>query len=121
MLKGLSSIQPDFDWQRLNQLADEDPDFATELLAMFLKDAESSLAKIDRAVEQRSHQIVEDVAHALRGASANVGANTMAAVAMRLEDIAGCAELSEAQGLLQLLYDQCKMLRTEITDKLRRS
>ena len=118
MLKSLSSIQPDFDWQRLNQLAGEDPDFAIELLAMFLKDAEGSLVGLEQAVEQRSLQAIEDVAHALRGASANVGASAMSALAVQLEDIAHCGKINQVQGLLQLLYDHCKMLRAELTARL---
>ncbi len=82
MLKGLPSVQPDFDWQRLDQLADEDPDFAAELLAMFLQDAEESLTNLDQAVERRSLQTIGDIAHALRGASANVGAGAISAIAM---------------------------------------
>ena len=118
MLERLLSIQPGFDWQRLHQLADEDPDFATELLAIFLKDAGESLARLDQAIEQRSLQAVEDLAHRLRGASANVGASEMSAVAMKLEDTARCGETSKARELLRLLYEHCKALRSELTARL---
>ena len=114
MLKSLSSIQLGFDWQRLNQLAGEDPDFATELLAMFLQDAEESLARLDRAIEQRSLQAVEDLAHTLKGASANVGAGAILAVATQLEDTARCGEIGKARALLGLLGEHCEALRAEL-------
>ena len=119
MLKSLSSIQPDFDWQRLNQLAGEDAGFAVELLAMFLKDCESSLATLNRAVTARSLQAIEETAHALRGASANVGAIAMSTTAVQLEEEARNGELSEADSLLQLLDDQRKLLQAELQAKLK--
>lgn len=66
---------PDFDWQQLRQLADEDTDFEAELLEMFLQDAERSLRDLDLAIASRRIQAIEDIAHSLHGASANVGAS----------------------------------------------
>lgn len=117
MLKSLSSIQTNFDWQRLNQLADEDPDFAVELLSMFLKDTESSLLLLERAISAQSFQSIEDVSHAIRGASANVGAIAISEVAVQLEEAACCKDIRAVNRLLQLLYEQCTQLRAELSTK----
>lgn len=118
MWESLSSVQPAFDWQRLNQLAGEDTDFAVELLAMFLKDAESSLAVLDRAISMRSLQDVEDTAHTLRGSSANVGAIALSTIAMQLEETARDGDTAKAHSLLQLLDEHCQILQAELTAQL---
>ena len=126
MLKSLSSrklpaqqspLQPNFDWQRLNQLADEDPGFAIELLAMFLKDTESSLRGLERAIAIQSLQAIADTAHTIRGASANVGAISVSTVAIQLEEAAGSGDMTEVTRLLHLLHEQCNKLRAELSAK----
>lgn len=87
---------PDFDWQRLKQLADEDTDFEAELLALFLQDAERSLKDLERAIASRRLQAIEDIAHSLRGASANVGASALALVASQLEQVARSGQLTNS-------------------------
>ena len=119
MLKSLSSIQPGFDWQRLDQLAGEDADFAVELLAMFLKDAESSLSILERSISTGSLQAIEDTAHTLRGSSANVGAIALSTMAMQLEEAARSGEMTKACSLLQQLCDRRKMLQAELSTRLK--
>ncbi len=108
---------PDFDWQQLRQLAGEDTDFEAELLEMFLQDAERSLRELERAIASRSLQAIEDIAHSLRGASANVGASALALAASQLEQMARSGKLvnpSAAQGLLQQIQKHCQRIRIHL-------
>lgn len=114
MLKSLSSVQPGFDWEQLNQLAGEDRGFAIELLAMFLKDTERHLAALDRAVANHSLQEVEDVAHTLKGASANVGAITMSELATQMEKAACAEDISKVSCLRRLFAFQYELLHSEL-------
>lgn len=109
-----SSTLPDIDWQRLNQLAGEDADFAVELLAMFLKDSEHSLASVEEAIERRSPRALEEAVHALRGASANVGALKISAAAMQLEEMACEGQFERASGLFQQLQTHFNELRKKL-------
>lgn len=109
-----SSTLPDIDWQRLNQLAGEDADFAVELLAMFLKDSEHSLASVEEAIERRSPRALEEAVHALRGASANVGALKISAAAMQLEEMACEGQFERASSLFQQLQTHFNELRKKL-------
>lgn len=115
MLKSSPPTQSDFDWQPLNQLAGEDPDFAVELLTMFLKDAENSLSLLESAIADQSCQRIEDAAHALRGASSNVGAIAMSLTAQQLEQSACRGDTANARSSLQMLYACCQRLRSELS------
>ena len=106
-------VSPNFDWHQLNQLAGEDPNFAIELLAIFLKDAQNSLTLLERAIAAQSTQAIEEAAHALRGASVNVGANAIAQIAQQLEQSARSGRVAQARERLQQLRDRIQTLRSE--------
>ncbi|MGD1899349.1 MAG: Hpt domain-containing protein [Phormidesmis sp.] len=103
----------DFDWQQLRQLAGEDSDFENELLAIFLNDVNSSLASLESAIATKSVQTIEEVAHSLRGASANVGAKALAAVALQLEQAARRGEMTGAHSLLRQLHTHCRRIQAQ--------
>ncbi|MEL6491917.1 MAG: Hpt domain-containing protein [Cyanobacteria bacterium J06634_6] len=107
----------DFDWQQLRQLAGEDSDFEIELLTIFLQDAESSLGKLDRAIALSNSQAIEEAAHSLQGASANVGARALAATANQLEQRARNGNINGATLLLQQLRQQCKAVQMQFLSR----
>ena len=109
---------PDFDWQQLRQLAGEDTAFEAELLQMFVQEAESSLRELESAITSRSIKTIEEVAHSLRGASANVGASALAVAASRLEAIARNGQIAEANSLLQQLQAHCQKIQTYVANRL---
>ena len=110
-MRGRSSDQ--FDWQQLRQLAGEDSEFESELMAIFLQDAKQSLQQLEQAIATKSVQTIEEVAHSLRGSSANVGASGLSAVALQLEQSARRGETSGALGLLNQLNQQCLWLQSQ--------
>jgi histidine phosphotransfer protein HptB len=114
MITAHTSTTPDFDWQQLKQLAGEDAAFEAELLEMFLKDAEISLRALELAIASRSLQTIEEIAHSLRGASANVGACALAFSARQLEHAAHTAHLDDAQNLLQQIHTHCQKIRIHL-------
>lgn len=114
MLKSQSLAPTDFDWQQLRQLAGEDAEFEAELLAMFLQDAANSLRRLEQAIATGDIQSVEEIAHSLRGASANVGASAIARAAYQLEQAARNGRLSDAPSLLQQLERHCQRIQTQL-------
>ena len=111
MLKSQATC--DFDWQQLNQLAGEAADFEAELLAIFLQDAESSVGEIENAIAVKDILAIEEAAHSLRGASANVGAKALAAVAGQLEQVARSGKMTGARTLLKQLTRHCRNVQTQ--------
>ena len=107
-------LPAEFDWQQLRQLAGGDPEFEKELLTMFLDDAEASLRQLESAIASKSTTAIEDIGHSLRGASANVGASAMAAVARQLEQAAQKGKMTSASKLLQQLDTHCKKIRAQL-------
>lgn len=108
---------PEFDWQQLRQLAGDDRAFEYELLEIFVQDAQQSLAKLENAIATRSIQAVQDTAHSLKGASANVGASALSLAARQLEQITRSEELAKAPMLLQQIRTHCSRIQRYIQTK----
>ncbi|MFE4106834.1 Hpt domain-containing protein [Almyronema epifaneia] len=73
------------DLEQLQQISGNDPEFEQELLQLFVEDAIAQTAILEEAIAQQNSQAIEETAHHLKGASANVGATSMAETAAQLE------------------------------------
>ncbi len=95
MLRSSLSAQLDFDWQQLRQLAGGDAGFELEPMAIFLEDTEESLKQLEQAIAAQNIPAIIDLAHTVRGSSANVGARALARAARKLEQVTHSSQLSD--------------------------
>jgi signal transduction histidine kinase/ligand-binding sensor domain-containing protein/CheY-like chemotaxis protein/HPt (histidine-containing phosphotransfer) domain-containing protein len=89
----LTSMEP-VDWERLMRTADNDRDFAGELVQLFIESGDSVLKDISDALERGDMAALGRAAHSLKGSSANMFAKPTSEAAARLESAAraGAAE-----------------------------
>ena len=82
------------DWERLMLTADNDRDFAGELVQLFIESGDSVLKDIRDALERGDMAALGRAAHSLKGSSANMCAGLASEAAARLESAAraGVAE-----------------------------
>jgi two-component system sensor histidine kinase/response regulator len=73
------------DLARLNELTDGDPEFAYELTSTFVASGEQVLSEIDHAIAAFDRPALSRAAHKLKGASANIHAEPLCALALALE------------------------------------
>jgi two-component system sensor histidine kinase RpfC len=66
-----------------------DPTFIDRLIMGFFTDTERLQAQVLEALAQRKYETVKDVAHALKGGAASVGASELSQLAARLEKLSG--------------------------------
>lgn len=69
----------------LYRLSDNTPEFAVELLISFLEDSHNHLNTLREAVSHQDFPQIQQAAHHIKGASANVGATRMRFLAEQLE------------------------------------
>jgi CheY-like chemotaxis protein len=109
--------EPVFDETVLLGLLDGDEEAAAEIIAEFLDDASRQIAALGRAVASGDQSLVLQHAHALKGASANVGAKTLRRLSAQLEEQAGGATLDGVVDLSRGL--QTELVRLGETVKAR--
>ena len=104
---------------RLRSLAaSTDPSVLSEIYQTFLQSAADYRKAIHDAMSAGNADALRKAAHTLKGASANVGATTLAAVAGKLEALGKAGALAEAAALAQPLETEFKRVETAVQDLL---
>ncbi len=76
---------PVLDWQELLQRLGDDQEFIAEVLAMTVEEAAREVPEIEAALAAGEMAHVQELAHALKGATANTSARALCAVAADVE------------------------------------
>lgn len=88
---------------RLGDVFGDDPGFLAEMYGIYVDDARNRLAELDAALGASDAKKVKAAAHTLKGASGNVGAERMSALAAELEQIDFAQAPQKAQDLAAAL------------------
>ncbi|PSQ96940.1 MAG: Hpt domain-containing protein [Bacteroidetes bacterium SW_9_63_38] len=91
-------------------LVDGDSEFLGSLVDTFLRDCSSYLNDIRTAVEEDDADALQQEAHGLKGAAANMQADAAQAAARRLEDIGRTGDLARAPDALAQLEEEVERL-----------
>ena len=76
------------DWEKLKSITDGDAVFEEELVQLFIESGDAALRDIRDAVTQGDLSAIQRASHVLKGASANIHAQSASRAAARLEDAA---------------------------------
>lgn len=99
------------DWTFLNILAEEDPQFAQELLKIYCEDGQVCMQRLIQAIETENYDLLYSMAHYLTGASSNVGAIHIVTYARKLEELAHQKEIGNAMDLVKLIQSDFQKIQ----------
>jgi two-component system, sensor histidine kinase and response regulator len=105
----------------LEQLDRDGGDLLSEVLHQYISDATSRMASLRVAVDDGDLGAAAETAHAMRGASANVGASMMATLCGRIEEFAKRGDASGCAALLGVADDEFERVRIALTATLLRT
>lgn len=101
--------------QGLRELQEEDePDFLTELIDIYLEDASVLVAEIERKTKSGDLEGVRQVAHTLKGSSGNLGAMVLSKICYEMELCAKNGDLVGAQKVLPRLLQEFEVVTTQL-------
>jgi CheY-like chemotaxis protein len=111
-----SSVHADDVRSGLKQLEEDyDKEMVTKIVEMFIPDAEARLAQIDQAIKQEDSRALEEAAHSLKGAAANIGAGGMAQLCAQLETQGELGDLGDAPEMMKKLAASWPEVRSVLT------
>jgi HPt (histidine-containing phosphotransfer) domain-containing protein len=105
--------------ERLENISMGDADFADELVQVFLDEASEQIEKLRAAVERADCQEAADVAHRLKGAGANIGAEILAAACQRLETAARGRALERLTEGFDVVDEEMNRVRSTFVSAMR--
>ncbi|HEY9786172.1 MAG TPA: response regulator [Candidatus Obscuribacterales bacterium] len=89
------------------------------ILDTFLQTSEQKLDGMRYCIKERRYELVVDLAHELKGASASIGAKDLSRLSLQLEQAAGAREWREMQSVLERVEVAFEKLQIFIQDYLR--
>jgi HPt (histidine-containing phosphotransfer) domain-containing protein len=95
---------------RLDELLAEAPEIVGELVILFADDVGQRLAELRQAVDAGDLESIKRVAHGIRGAAANIGAETMMRLAETLEYLGPSTEAGPVVGELETEFEAVSAL-----------
>lgn len=101
--------------EHLSTLSDADPMFEQELLEVYLEDSYSHLELAKQAIATKDSNELAREAHHLKGASGNVGADTMQALSKDLEQASKNLNWADALSLIPHLEQGLQEIHTFLT------
>jgi HPt (histidine-containing phosphotransfer) domain-containing protein len=104
------------DKEALLNLVDEDLDFLETLVDTFLEDCDSYMSSIRTAVEEEDATTLQEEAHGLKGAVANLKAEPAWEAARRLEEMGRSATFDEVDAALEQLETEIERLRAVLRE-----
>jgi len=106
------------DVTRLTESFGDDYEFLNDTYQIFLDDTQTRIAELVDVVESSSAEHCAAVAHAIKGASENVGAETMSAIAGAMELDGRAGDMSNAPSNLKALQAEFEKASAFIVDYL---
>lgn len=99
--------------QELRELADDsgDPGEFRELIQLFLTELASGLSSMSKALAEGNTEELARLAHGLKGASASMGATSLASLCRAFEETAKNRELHAAEQELKRIESEVYIVR----------
>jgi len=101
--------------ETLRQLtAPGEPDVLAEVLKLFLDEAPTRIAKLRNAWEARDIQLVQRLAHSLKGSAGNIGATRLFEICKQLDSSGRSGIVADTGGLIDALTSEYRKVEEEI-------
>jgi CheY-like chemotaxis protein len=104
----------------LNELAEDDRDFADELIKAYIFDTTRRLGALAPALERNNLETIKNLGHSIKGSSAALGAVIIASLGKKLENMAQSGSLQNTDVLLKKMNQEFSNLKTFLENLLTR-
>ncbi len=102
----MSAINPHVSRNRLDEIGMGDPSFTAELIDIMLEDGYSRVHMLRQAFDAQEMESVGKLAHSLKGAALNVGANALADLCASIDDTARNLRVLVEAGRIEALEQE---------------
>ena len=98
------------DMKRAMDAVGGDKELLNELLNMFYEDSKAKVKEIEEAIKNKDYERLRELAHSVKGASANIGLTDIYEICLELENMAKKKDLSGSDKLYSKLKENIEAL-----------
>lgn len=102
------------DWAAALEHVEGDRELLAEVARLFVEEWSITRAELDASLDKHDLKVTERLAHGLKGAAANLGAQSISEPAFRLEKLARAGEYQEARNQWTIVRDGVEHVLTQI-------
>ncbi len=102
------------DWETAIERLGGDKDFLIELLNELIEQMDQSLPELKQAIEQNDYDNVRSIAHGLKGAAANLGADQIANAFYEMETMGKNQDLNTAMSKFEEILEMKESVKQEV-------
>jgi CheY-like chemotaxis protein len=103
------------DWERAFETVGGDHQLLCDLIKVFLKDRDSMVANIEKAISAKNDKELRLSSHSIKGALTHLGARESAILATQLEEMATLREWDNVEPVFEEFTQSLKPLSAEMT------
>jgi len=96
----------------------DDREFFSDLFKTYYDDNSSRMEQLQNKLEINDADAVEQIAHSIRGASGNIGAEAMKEFATELETMGRKSQLGQAPSILESMNSEFEQIKSYIDSYL---
>ncbi len=93
-----------------------EPFLVNQIFTSFLSDGAERIRGLRRSLDGSDAELLRKIAHAIRGASANVGAHHMADIARQLETLGRSSSMTGAMVLIEQIEAEFERIKVEVAE-----
>ena len=109
-------MEPPLNMDRMREASLNDPEFMFELIDIFLDDTPIQVGILRQAVDSQDPEAVTSAAHRVKGASSNLGAESLAALCARLEEDGRAGQADSLGSLMNGVDDEFERVKVFLGD-----
>lgn len=99
---------------QFDELKDLLEDDFVDLITNYMYDSEKRVAEMQQAFDNNDNRLGFESAHSLKGASSNLGANTLNEMCYQLQEICRGGQIHKHQQLITEIKAECQAVNDEI-------
>ncbi len=108
-------IKPAFDMDHAREITDGDTEFLKELVEIFNTDFPERLDRISLAIKEKDFNALDESAHSLKGASANLGLTSVYELSCKLEKMGKAKNIEGANKTFKQLEDELERFKNFVS------
>lgn len=85
-----------------------------DLVATYLQDSDHKMNALQGAINENDHLLVSEIAHSLKGSSANICAETLSGLLKKVEDLGRAEDLTEVPCIFDDIQTEYGFIKTEL-------
>ena len=110
-----NKINPTFDMDHALEVTDNDTEFLKELIEIFNADFPEKLERISLAIKEKDFNALNEIGHALKGSSGNLGLTRVYGLSRKLEEMGKAKNMEGANKTFKQLEEELERFKNFVS------